>query len=179
MQRRLDLHIQLVLDLRVYGGHHMVAVDRLDVAFIIVRHLVAACVLRNDISARDAGQLFVVVVFQTVEPLPVRTGKTDGLRRHIAGGIIALVGRLEVHLVFESVVLDEGEHAVGGLFVHVFLDGLIASAGHACLFQNKVILHAEDLGKPGRDQLILPVARCCLLGSVTVAHAMNGALDRR
>ena len=165
MQRRLNLHIQFMLNLRVDGGHHMVAVDRLDIALIIVRHLVAARVLRNDISARDAGQLFVVIVFQTEEPLSVRTGEADGLRRHGAGGIIALVGRLKVDLVFESVVLDEGKHAVGGLFVHVFLDGLITSAGHACLFQDKIIL--------------LPVARRRLPGSVTVAHAMNGALDRR
>ena len=69
--------------------------------------------------------------------------------RHIAGRIVALIGRLEVYLVFQPIVFNEGKHAVGGVLIHILFDGFIASAGERGLFQHKVVVHAENLGQSG------------------------------
>ena len=64
---------------------------------IPIGHLLAVCRLCGNDSAVYAGQVFVILIFQTVLSVAVTVGKTDDCRRQFILGIIPPCGRLCSH----------------------------------------------------------------------------------
>ena len=155
--RLLEIFLQHRLDGIVERQHNVGAVDRIDIAFILERQLIAVRVLPLDGAAVDAGQQFVIGQLDAIEAGVVAADRADDLRGKRAEGIVALGAFLEADLHRELVFLDKAADGFLLLALHILFDDLIAAAFLGRALADIVLIHAQNFIQAVYNQFLLRV----------------------
>ena len=145
---------QIVLHCFIDGQHQALSVLRIVDLLLTEGHGSSLGVAHRGDDAVGTGQGLVVVGFQPIGAGAVVAGKAQHGGRQVAIGIIAHGIFAEIDAL-DVIFLDEGCHFIGGVVVHLLLDGLIIPPGLERFFIDHVVIHIEDLRKTRSHQLPL------------------------
>ena len=162
LDRLLQVLFEVILDGRVDGQVHVVAL-RLVVIILVVdkEHIRAAVVRCADDAAGAAGEVAVIALLKAVAPLVVLPDKADDVRGQTAVGIVPLGIRLDLD-ADELFLFFERAHLFRHVRLDLALDDLIPAVGVFRHAQDLIIIDVENLGKFSRDQLRVLVVLCNL-----------------
>lgn len=150
LDRLLQVLFEVILDGRVDGQVHVVAL-RLVVIILVVdkEHIRAAVVRRADDAAGAAGEVAVIALLKTVAALVVLPDKADDVRGQTAVGIVPLGIRLDLD-ADELFLFFERAHLFRHVRLDLALDDLIPAVGVFRHAQDLIIIDVENLGKFSR-----------------------------
>ena len=153
LDRLLQVLFEVILDGRVDGQVHVVAL-RLVIVILVVdkEHIRAAVVRRADDAAGAAGEVAVIALLKTVTSLVVLPDKADDVRGQTAVGIVPLGIRLDLD-ADELLLFFERTHLFRHVRLDLALDDLIPAVGVFRHAQDLIIIDVQNLGKFARDHL--------------------------
>ena len=143
------------MNIDVQGSDEGIAVLSLDVALVLVGHLVAPGVPGGDVLAIGARQELIVLQLQAILTRAVTPRKAQGMAGQGTARVVALGAGLEEHHVLQIVIPDDLAHPLGRLFVHVPCQGAVEVFGIGGLPEDVVVGHVQNPRQLGGDQHVV------------------------
>ena len=151
----------------------IVSVHRFNITGVVGRHFVPVRISCLDIVSVNTLQIFIVLIFKTVQPLAVATGKPDHMRAEGAAGVISGALRLQIDHGLQIVLVDVFSDGVCRILIDFPLDGSVQIFGvFGNLLVYLVITDPKNLGKTRRNQL-------CVIGGIAFLQIVLRAFDSR
>ena len=157
-QRGFEVFFQIILDVAVHGQHQRVAVGRGDILLGVRHDVLVLRVLHAHDAARRAGELVVVLGFQTVGAVIVAADIAQHRRQERAVLIIALGVRLGIHTGALR-CLELFVQLLGNVLIDLLCDDLVLRVGLLDLRHHGVVIDIERFGQDGRQCLPLGFRR--------------------
>ena len=160
-----EVLFNVILDDGVNGEAYAVAVAGVYIVLVArVEHIRARRGGRAHDIAALAREHAVIAGFYTAETGVVQSHEADDVRGHAAVGVIALCVGLDLD-AYVAAVGFELPYLLGHVLLHLAGHDLVPGVRVPRLFEDGLVVHAEDLGETARDGLLVLVVALYLGGA--------------